>query len=897
MQSLLESIDAHTTVLTVNQRLAREIRLAMASRAAARGVAVWRTPDVMPVGAWVERGWNDYLDTGDDPPVVLLTGAQERALWEACVQSHTDDSIGPGLLQADGAARLAQTAFGLIKGWRVGFDERSGGDDARAFLGWSAAFERRCAEEGWLSRASALDAVAALAAAGKLALPRRLVLAGFDRSSPQLEALVRSLEGRGVELIRWVGPDRAAIAHRTELFSPEDEVEAAARWARARLEAGASGPVGVVFLELETIRGLVQQGFEAWLGPGAASFDERGTRAAFELSGGPALATVPVVRAGLLGLGLGRGRIEIAALDQLLHSPFLAGSSAEEGPRALLGAHLRRQREPEVSTAVLVRTARRARYATPVLAERAGRLLELASGCPHAQPAAGWSREFSTWLRALGWPGEGRLDREEAQAVEGFENLLTDLAALGLVHDSMSLSQALSVLDRLAAEQPFRPRRPPAPVQVLDATDSTGLEFSQLWVAGLHDGVWPRSARPNPFIPGQWQRRLDMPHATPAWELEFSRAMTARWLRAADEVVLSHAAQAGDQALRPSPLLAPIQPMAPAALARCEVVTYRERISASAPRLEVCTDYRAPRLRRVDLARGGATLFKDQAACPFRAFAIHRLAASGLDPSASGLDARDRGSLVHEALANFWHGVAGHAELVELGPEALAERVRSAVGAALAKWSRRRPATLRGRFAELERERIEALLARWLEREAARRPFVVDASEQDTAMRVGGLPVQVRPDRIDRLEDGRLFLIDYKTGEANLTGWLGARPEEPQLPLYCTALDAGEGCVAGVAFGFVRADQVEFSGLADEASIAPGLLTPERWRTRGKEGAIDWDSLKSRWRGTLDALAAGFVEGDARVDPKAPGTCRNCEVEPFCRIKELRGLAGEDEPA
>jgi len=44
-------------------------------------------------------------------------------------------------------------------------------------------------------------------------------------------------------------------------------------------------------------------------------------------------------------------------------------------------------------------------------------------------------------------------------------------------------------------------------------------------------------------------------------------------------------------------------------------------------------------------------MVKDQAACPFRAFAAHRLGAEGLQFPHTGLDALERGTLVHRVLA------------------------------------------------------------------------------------------------------------------------------------------------------------------------------------------------------------------------------------------------------
>ena len=71
-------------------------------------------------------------------------------------------------------------------------------------------------------------------------------------------------------------------------------------------------------------------------------------------------------------------------------------------------------------------------------------------------------------------------------------------------------------------------------------------------------------------------------------------------------------------------------------------------------------------------ANGGADLFKDQAACPFRAFAKHRLSAKSLAEPDIGLNPMDRGQLVHDCLQCFWGKIRTHQKLIDLTEGALA---------------------------------------------------------------------------------------------------------------------------------------------------------------------------------------------------------------------------------
>ena len=106
-------------------------------------------------------------------------------------------------------------------------------------------------------------------------------------------------------------------------------------------------------------------------------------------------------------------------------------------------------------------------------------------------------------------------------------------------------------------------------------------------------------------------------------------------------------------------------------------------------------------------------------------------------------------------------------------------------------------------YLQVLRDRLQSLLSGWLELEMNRSmPFEVRLSEKDFKdVRVGPLRLDVRMDRIDKVEGGEV-LIDYKTGAAEPKEWLTERPDAPQLPLY--AIVPRDEPLQGVAFGLVR---------------------------------------------------------------------------------------------
>ena len=230
------------------------------------------------------------------------------------------------------------------------------------------------------------------------------------------------------------------------------------------------------------------------------------------------------------------------------------------------------------------------------------------------------------------------------------------------------------------------------PVQVLGILESDGLEFDHLWVSGLTDEAWPLAARPNPFLPVALQKKAGIPEASADSALALDRRITEGWLHAAGEVVFSHALREQDRELTPSALIADV-PAGDVDLAAFP--RYRDVLHA-ARALEDIADGAAPPYDRKTVG-GGTRVLADQAACPFRAFAHHRLRANGLETPAAGLDARDRGNLLHALMAELWGALRTKARLDTMAPDELTGAINRAADSAVNKVRNDRPGVLDGR--------------------------------------------------------------------------------------------------------------------------------------------------------------------------------------------------------
>ncbi len=890
-----------STVLTPNARLAASVSRAVAAVHVAAGRASWPAPDVLAWHDWLERLHEEArFDDSGDPPAPLLAPDAERLAWEVAISA---DAGRPMLVGAGALAREARAAWSLAHDWGIegAIGAWEGAEDAQAFAGWAAAWREHSRRRGWIDAARLPGLVPAILARPAVRRPATLVAFAFDLVTPAQRRVFEACRAAGIEVFEASPPRREATVSVVAAESPRREIELAARWARARLEAsrGTGTPrIGVVVPDLAQRREAVARAFSRVFAPSGRTSGGP----LFNLSLGRALAEHPLVDFALGFLDLAGEPVAFERASRVLRSPFLGEGEAELAARARLDAALRRVAPPLASLETL-----RALVAN-ALAEGPGRrpppcrhlesrLRAAAALRPPGRSAApsAWATHFAACLAAAGFPGERGLDSTEHQALLKWHETLARLGALGAVAGTLTAQAARRHLRQACADTIFQAESGEAPVQVLGMLESVGLDFDALWVTGLTDDAWPQSPRPSPFLPVGLQKKAGIPQASAEASLELDRRITESWAGAAAEVVFSHGLVDEERALAASPLVARFRRVGADSLALPAYPGMREALFAAgrgAGAREQREDRRAPPVGP-GAARGGTALLADQAACPFRAFARHRLRAEALDKVEPGIDASERGQLLHLVMARLWRELGTHAALVAMPAGELAALAAAAAHAALARFRAERPGRLEGRFAKLEQERLARSALEWLGIDRARAPFAVVQREDEVAIEVAGLVLRGRVDRVDRLEAGGLAVIDYKTGTPGVGSWLGERPDDPQLPLY--ALAAGEE-VRAVAFACLRKGRLGFLGLAREEGLLPGVGTVDAHRSGGKLHA-SWGELLDGWRAATARLAEAFAAGEAPVDPKKRfASCRHCELGPLCRVSERAGgAAGDDD--
>ena len=404
--------------------------------------------------------------------------------------------------------------------------------------------------------------------------------------------------------------------------------------------------------------------------------------------------------------------------------------------------------------------------------------------------------------------------------------------ALALAFDEIAEHAAAASFGMTAADYPdfFRAaisdrvvRRPDGPgtrVHIYGLLEARLQNVDRLVLGGLVEGVWPPETRSDPWLnrPMRHELGLDLPERRIGLSAhDFAQSLGAK------EVILTRAAKLSGAPTVASRFMQRLQAVAgeqrwKAALARgnkylhwARVLDQPEMAPKSAPRPlpkpVVALRPKSLSVTEIEL------LLRD----PYSIYARHVLRLQPLDAVDIPPGARDRGTVIHEAIGTFTERYKDRMpddaleELLRLGREGFAKL--EDFPDARAFWWPRFQRVARW-FVHFEKERRENLVRLHAEVRATHEIHLGDTI----------FKLNTRADRIEELNDGHYAIVDYKTGRAPSSKQVKSGLS-PQLTLEGAILRKGG-----------------FDGISQGASIAEYLYVELRGgEPAGEQKIVDMD--------------------------------------------------------
>jgi len=819
-------------ILTPNNRLARHLR-------------------ALSLTTWLTNCWQEYTESQ-----TLINSHQERLLWQQIIE----EVLGKNFSSITDTVIKAHE---LLINWQLDVANWSKyeSEDVIVFKRLNNKFEEYCKKKNLATTCQLPSLLLPYLQQREL----KITFTGFNEYPPQLQTFIDTLQKSNYQIAHHDPNNYKNSSYKKLSFAKQcDEITTIARWAKQLTNHNSTVNIGVVVANLTDLRPEIIRIFN----------DVLGNTKSINVSAGIIFSSLPMISQTLDLLAL-REPFDLIALSKVLLSPYIHGAKTEKSNRALFDFQLHQLNQSQFWLTDIEFLAKKYAKDISILINTLQKTRDIFTQIKNKKLCnSEWTKIFAQILQILGWPDEN-LTEAESNAIKRFTELLEEFATTDLIAGKTSYTQALRFLHNMAGHTIFQAEHETnrdSSINILGTLEAAGINFDYLWVMGLDQESWPEAPHPNPFIPIKIQKKFGLPHSSAERELHFSEELIKRFKRSAREVIFSYVKQNEDRAVESSALVADIPEICADDLDLVAFTPRAEEIYANRKMEKSVTNaYTSLALMPNELVRGGSRIIESQSLCPFRAFAEFRLSAKEFKQPEPGISKLKRGTLIHTALEKFWHEVKNHQNLCALDQATLQELIKKCVEYALNK------EYLSQTLYSLEQKCLIKILNRWLEIEKARPPFEVVATEKTIETALGPMQIKLRIDRIDRLTDGSLLLIDYKTGKKlpTIFDWFGKRPKNPQLPLYCIAVSEAQA----LAFAQINVESIKFKSITlDE--LALGLRSADETNFKNN---INWQELIGYWQEILVALAKDFTSGHAEPQPLSPQVCRQCKFGVLCR--------------
>ena len=435
-------------------------------------------------------------------------------------------------------------------------------------------------------------------------------------------------------------------------------------------------------------------------------------------------------------------------------------------------------------------------------------------------------------------------------------------------------------------------------IQVMGILETRNLDFRNVLLLSMNDDNFPGSVvSGNSFVPYNLRAAYALP--TPEHHEGVYAYYFYRLVQRAEHVSLIYCAHADEKSTgEPSRYIRQLAYESPFELSYREVgidVNRAESVPIEVPKTGAVAEKLARFVAEESPAALSPTAFFRYVACPLR-FYFHSLARLKADDEiAEEVDAPMFGTILHAAMQRLYAPLVGQPDPGEkLRALVRSDEVMRAVVDAINENYLQDPAAEQDSYSGnllLVRDIVVRYLRNGiLPYDAAHDRFTVEGLERrigyEFAFESGGRRLRVLfegiADRIDRLPDGALRVVDYKTGEPHLEfrgvaalfeGEAKQRQANIlQTLLYAMMLAGSCASDAEPALYYVRA--------MNRPDYSPQLIDRERGRTGGRysEYREEFETMLRRTLAELFDPTVPFRQCD-----DAEHTCRYCDFREICR--------------
>jgi ATP-dependent helicase/nuclease subunit B len=851
IQDCLKSFDSSAIILTRNNRQAIFLENAWSQQFS--NSTLESPPRITPIQTWLEDLWSKLNKAS------ILGASDALCLLNDLIESDKSTDHP----NTNSLTKPILNGYGLLMQWCLALQDLelyNQDQNTEVFLHYANTFQKLLEQKNLILTQSIPDRLIQYfyqESTLTQQLPSSIFLYGFVDINPSLEKLFNTLSHH--RPTTFIQPQKMEMHHATKAIvynNKNDELDAMASFAMSHHFTHPKEKIICVVPDLTQNHAHCLEAFLK-VNPNALEL--------INISSGESLSQTLLGQSAFNFLNLNAYQTPLKSFLQCIQNPLWCEDSLlMQIEKDRLAHQLYKAKAPTLSLKKWIQHFKADNPLALELVEHLKQWLSIKLNKPKGKQTYHiWLNYFFEELSAIQWPAKQALSSLHYQQYQHLQQVWLSFMELDGLLKPCYYDQALKTLNLLCKEKLFAPESKDRPIHILGALEAHGLACDVLWMCHVDANTWPLQSKPNALLPFKFQKENKMPNACHRYTKQYYDTITQDIIHSAPKVFVSYAQWYDNVAHAPSPLFQQMtfekshHPM-----------TSPDQENAYFQKID---DHAGAPLSEKKLP-GGSYGLQSQAQCPFQYYARFRLNLSDTIEPSIGLNALERGNIMHDALAYFYQDIKDSKTLQSLSTDHRNDRIQQAIEHCLHAMDKNKF------IIDTEKKRLTLLLNQWIDFECQRPFFTILNIESSTQFSIHDFSFTLRIDRIDQLEDHSLLVIDYKSSQhLSSKGWYDDRLTNPQMPLYVLAL--GDACQSA-AFALVKRGEPKFVGISKHEAAIEGVKTMDQ-----DDNPKPWPTLLEQWQTQISNLSFEIKNGFAAVMPDPSShPCNHCDFSLLCRV-------------
>jgi len=857
IENLLKKITDNTLIIGKDTELVRFIKQAQQNFMHGKKIFAYPDINISTFDIWQEKIFSLAQLQLIDKPLTLLNHTQEKMLWLQIIKNNNTE-----LLDAFGLAQIAQRTYQEINAARIDVTLviQTKNSESKKFFSYLEVFLATCEKNSFIAHAALINYIADLLKNNLIAPEKNIIFLGNFVLDNAFKNFLQNLKDSSsfVEIFPTILVESTPIAAAAQTLACNNinaEIMAMSLWAKKISIAKPKSIIACYVPNLAENQRAIASIFKQTLGNDN-----------FYINSKIPLYNETAVFFSLLILKISLDKLTINEISFLLRCHLITNDVNLQSDYALLDAAIRKTQQKSFTRDELINFLTQYKTNFPLIT-----ILNKLNLENKILPINLLCKDILLLLKNTNLLNFKYLSTRDLQAFNEMQKLIIQLEMCADFMPQMNHKDILEYLIKLTKKNNFTAKSKYTNIKIFAYENFNGLVFAHTWVLGANTDNLPRTQKQNPFVTKELQKLYKIKKFSFALLLQESIDFITSLSNC--NAIFSYSIFANDLPLTASAL---IKKFPTTTLANLNIdINLKENNNAE---IKHILDLNAP-LTQTEVIAGGSSIFKMQAHCPFKAFAKIRLKSNSIAEIDDAKEKLMRGNVIHKALELLWQKLKTQQNLLQKSNTEISELVAKCVVTAIKKIHQ----TVKlSSYLELEKICAQKIILKFLEQEKTRLPFTVISCEEMREEIINDIKIKLRIDRIDKIANGALILIDYKTGTVTKKDFFGKNLNDPQLPLY--AIINGKNTTA-ITYAHLSAKKSFYSGVSKQENITPTIKPIEKLKY--DNAAATWEEQLDEWQKAIANLATELKNGVARTDPKKPEICAQCDLHGLCRIKMM----------